>query len=39
MVNPPPGRTAISMSEIDEILDKGTVIKKVSPHPQGDTNV
>jgi RHS repeat-associated protein len=37
MVKPPPGRAPMTKSEIDQVLDTGTLIKKVTPHPEGDT--
>jgi hypothetical protein len=27
----------MTVQEVDEVLDKGTRIRKVSPHPQGTT--
>ncbi|MEA2604011.1 MAG: hypothetical protein QOF89_5003 [Acidobacteriota bacterium] len=37
MMTPPPGRAPMTMEEVDAVLDKGTKIRKVSPHPLGDT--
>jgi hypothetical protein len=37
MVDPPAGRATMTMQEIDQVLDTGTKIKKVTPHPQGTT--
>jgi hypothetical protein len=37
MATPPAGRSPMSVHEVDAVLDKGTRIRKVSPHPKGDT--
>ncbi|WP_088741034.1 hypothetical protein [Haliangium sp. UPWRP_2] len=37
MAKPPSGRSPMSVHEVDEVLDRGTRIRKVSPHPQGAT--
>jgi RHS repeat-associated protein len=37
MVNPPGGRAPMSMEEVDEVLDSGTRIRKVTSHADGDT--
>jgi len=37
MVDPPAGRAGMTMQEIDQVLDTGTKIKKVTPHPMGTT--
>jgi len=37
MTSPPKGRAAMSVAEVDQVLDTGTRIRKVSPHSQGDT--
>ena len=37
MTNPPAGRAPMTMQEIDQVLDTGDKIRKVTPHPQGTT--
>ncbi len=37
MVDPPPGRSPMTLGEIDQVLDTGTKIKKITPHPEGTT--
>lgn len=37
MVYPPPGRVPTSIKEIDNFLDTATELRKVTPHPLGDT--
>jgi len=37
MVQPPDGRDPMTLGEIDQVLDRGTRIRKVTHHPQGDT--
>lgn len=37
MVTPPSGRSPMTLEEVDEVLDHGTKIRKVSLHPKGDT--
>ena len=37
MVNPPAGRVPTSMADIDNFLDTVTNIRKITPHPLGDT--
>ena len=37
MVNPPPGRSKMSIEEIEEVLKNPTSIKKISAHPEGYT--
>jgi hypothetical protein len=37
MVSPPAGRGTMTAAEVDRVLDTGTRIRKVSPHPMGDT--
>ena len=37
MANPPVGRAPTSMRDIDHFLDTVTEIRKITPHPLGDT--
>ena len=37
MDNPPRGRAPMSVTEVDDVLNTADKIKKVSPHPKGDT--
>jgi hypothetical protein len=37
MMTPPAGRAPTTMAEIDQFLDTATQVRKISPHPLGDT--
>jgi len=37
MVTPPPGRAPTSMAQVDQFLDTATEVRKITPHPLGDT--
>jgi len=37
MTDPPPGRGALTMGEVDKVLDTGNKIKKITPHSEGTT--
>ncbi|WP_217644367.1 hypothetical protein, partial [Paracidovorax konjaci] len=37
MMNPPTGRAPMTPSEVDLVLNGATNIRKMSPHPQGNT--
>jgi hypothetical protein len=37
MTTPPAGRATMSATEVDRVLDGATNIRKMSPHPLGDT--
>jgi hypothetical protein len=32
-----PGRSPMTMEEVDQVLDTATKIKKITPHPEGTT--
>lgn len=37
MVQNAKGRVPMTKAEVDKVLDEGDVIRKISPHPEGDT--
>jgi hypothetical protein len=37
MTTPPRGRAPMTKAEVDAVLDTATKVKKVTPHPEGDT--
>ncbi len=37
MTDPPAGRATMTMEEIDQVLDTGDKIRKITPHPAGTT--